>query len=69
MRTAERLSKAENEADAQAALRMCTVLHDGEDSLLSYLLNRCEFSKPDSGASAESSGSAFDSSNTLGLTS
>jgi len=36
MRIAERLSLAGNEADAQAALRMCTVLHAGEDKLAGY---------------------------------
>ena len=36
MRIAERLSLAGNEADAQAVLKMCTVLHDGEDRLVGY---------------------------------
>lgn len=36
MRIAERLSLAGNEADAQAVLKMCTVLHDGEDRLVRY---------------------------------
>ena len=36
LRIAERLSLAGNEADAQAVLRMCTVLHDGEDRLTTY---------------------------------
>lgn len=36
MRIAERLSLAGNEADAQAVLKMCTVLHDGEDRLAGY---------------------------------
>lgn len=36
MRIAERLSLAGNEADAQAVLRMCTVLHSGEDRLTGY---------------------------------
>lgn len=36
LRIAERLSQAENEADAQAVLRMCTVFHDGEDRLVGY---------------------------------
>ncbi|WP_454833340.1 hypothetical protein [Pseudomonas veronii] len=37
MRIAERLSLAGNEADAQAVLKMCTVLHAGEDRLAGYL--------------------------------
>lgn len=36
MRIAERLSMTGNEADAQAVLKMCTVLHDGEDRLAGY---------------------------------
>lgn len=36
MRIAERLSLAGNEADAQAALKMCTVLHADEDRLAGY---------------------------------
>ena len=36
MRIAERLSLAGNEADAQAVLKMCTVLHDVEDRLVGY---------------------------------
>ena len=36
MRIAERLSLARNEADAQAVLRMCTVLHADEDRLAGY---------------------------------
>ncbi|MFO3795750.1 MAG: hypothetical protein ACK8QZ_00470 [Anaerolineales bacterium] len=36
LRIAERLSLAGNEADAQAVLKMCTVLHDGEDRLVGY---------------------------------
>ena len=36
MRIAERLSLAGNEADAQAVLRMCTVLHADEDRLAGY---------------------------------
>ncbi len=36
MRIAERLSMAGNEVDAQAALKMCTVLHAGEDRLAGY---------------------------------
>lgn len=36
MRIAERLSLAGNEADAQAALRMCNVFHAGEDKLAGY---------------------------------
>lgn len=35
-RIAERLSLARNEADAQAVLRMCTVLHADEDRLAGY---------------------------------
>ena len=37
MRIAERLSLARNEADAQAVLRMCTVLHADEDRLTAYV--------------------------------
>jgi hypothetical protein len=36
LRIAERLSLAGNEADAQAVLRMCTVLHADEDRLAGY---------------------------------
>ena len=36
MRIAERLSLAGTEADAQAVLRMCTVLHADEDRLAGY---------------------------------
>ena len=36
MRIAERLSLAGNEADAQAALKMCTVFHADEDRLAGY---------------------------------
>ncbi len=36
MRIAERLSLAGNEADAQAVLKMCTVLHADEDRLAGY---------------------------------
>ena len=36
MRIAERLSLAGNEADAQAVLKICGVLHDGEDRLAGY---------------------------------
>ena len=36
MRIAERLSLAGNEADAQAVLKMCTVLHADEDRLTGY---------------------------------
>ena len=36
MRVAERLSQAGNEADAQAVLRMCAVLHADEDRLTAY---------------------------------
>lgn len=36
MRIAERLSQAGNEADAQAVLKMCTVLHADEDRLVGY---------------------------------
>jgi hypothetical protein len=36
LRIAERLSQAENEADAQAVLRMCTVFQAGEDRLVGY---------------------------------
>lgn len=36
MRIAERLSLAGNEADAQAVLRICTVMHAGEDRLQAY---------------------------------
>lgn len=36
IRIAERLSLAGNEADAQAVLRICTVLHDGEGRLSCY---------------------------------
>jgi hypothetical protein len=36
MRIAERLSLAGNEADAQAVLKICGVLHDGEDRLTGY---------------------------------
>jgi len=36
MRIAGRLSLARNEADAQAVLRMCTVLHADEDRLAGY---------------------------------
>ena len=36
MRIAERLSLAGNEADAQAVLKICGVLHDGEDRLVGY---------------------------------
>jgi hypothetical protein len=36
MRIAERLSLAGNEPDAQAALRMCTILSAGEDRLNGY---------------------------------
>lgn len=36
MRVAERLSLAGNEADAQAVLRICTVMHAGEDRLTAY---------------------------------
>lgn len=35
-RIAERLNLAGNEADAQAILRMCRVLQDGEDRLAAY---------------------------------
>lgn len=37
IRIAERLSLAGNEADAQAVLKMCTVLHADEDRLAGYL--------------------------------
>lgn len=36
MRIAERLSLAGNEADAQAVLKICGVLNDGEDRLAGY---------------------------------
>ncbi|NIL20109.1 hypothetical protein [Pseudomonas sp. AN3A02] len=36
MRIAERLSLAGNEADAQAVLKMCTVLRADEDRLAGY---------------------------------
>lgn len=36
MRIAERLSLSGNEADAQAVLKMCTVLHADEDRLTGY---------------------------------
>lgn len=36
MRIAERLSLTGNEADAQAVLKMCTVLHADEDRLAGY---------------------------------
>lgn len=36
MRIAERLSLASNEADAQAVLKMCTVLQADEDRLTGY---------------------------------
>lgn len=36
MRIADRLSLAGNEADAQAVLKMCTVLHADEDRLARY---------------------------------
>lgn len=36
MRIAERLSLAGNEADAQAVLKMCTVLQADEDRLTGY---------------------------------
>ena len=36
MRIAERLSLAGNEADAQAVMKMCTVLHADEDRLAGY---------------------------------
>lgn len=36
MRIAERLSLAGNEADAQAVLKMCNVLHADEDRLVGY---------------------------------
>lgn len=36
MRIAERLSLAGNEADAQAVLKICTVLHADEDRLVGY---------------------------------
>lgn len=36
MRIAERLSLAGNEADAQAVLKMCTVLQGDEDRLTGY---------------------------------
>ena len=35
-RIADGLSQAGNEADAQAALKMCTVLHADEDRLTGY---------------------------------
>lgn len=35
-RIAERLSQSGHEADAQAVLKMCTVLHTGEDRLAGY---------------------------------
>ena len=35
-RFAERLSQSGREADAQAVLKMCTVLHAGEDRLAGY---------------------------------
>ena len=35
-RIADGLSQAGNEADAQAALKMCTVFHAGEDRLAGY---------------------------------
>ena len=35
-RIAERLSQSGHEADAQAVLRMCTVLHADEDRLAGY---------------------------------
>lgn len=35
-RIAERLSQSGNDLDAQAVLRMCTVLHAGEDRLAGY---------------------------------
>lgn len=36
MRIAERLSQAGNEADAQAVLRICRVMQNGEDRLVGY---------------------------------
>ncbi|MBK3446341.1 hypothetical protein [Pseudomonas lactis] len=36
LRIAERLSQAENEADAQAVLRMCTVFQAGEGRLVGF---------------------------------
>ncbi|MDF3188059.1 hypothetical protein [Pseudomonas paracarnis] len=36
MRIAERLSLSGNEADAQALLKMCTMLHSDEDRLAGY---------------------------------
>ena len=36
LRVAERLSLADNEADAQAVLKMCAVFHAGEDRLTAY---------------------------------
>ena len=35
-RIAERLSQSGNDLDAQAVLRICTVLHAGEDRLAGY---------------------------------
>ena len=35
-RIADGLSQAGNEADAQAALKMCTVFHAGEERLAAY---------------------------------
>ena len=35
-RITDRLSQSGNEADAQAALKMCTVLHAGEDRLAGF---------------------------------
>ncbi|MEE1881502.1 hypothetical protein V0R55_15145 [Pseudomonas soli] len=36
MRIAVRLSEAGNEADAQAVIRICQVMHAGEDRLVGY---------------------------------
>lgn len=36
MRIADRLSQAGNEPDAQAVLRICRVMQDGEDRLVGY---------------------------------
>ena len=36
MRIAERLSQAGNEHDAQAVIRICQVMQDGEDRLVGY---------------------------------
>lgn len=36
MRIAERLSQGGNESDAQAVLRICRLMQDGEDRLVGY---------------------------------